>query len=71
MATTVHEVQVLEEGRIPMTAHDLPLDLISTPDRLIVCRDRGRGRRANPGVRWVELTEEKIAAIPLLKRLLP
>ena len=71
VATTVHEVQVLEEGRIPMTAHDLPLDLISTPDRLIVCRDRGRGRRANPGVRWDELTEEKIAAIPLLKRLLP
>ncbi len=36
-----------------------------TPDRVIDCRDR-RGPRPQAGIRWPELTEEKIAAIPLL-----
>jgi 5-formyltetrahydrofolate cyclo-ligase len=66
VATTVHEVQVLAEGTIPLTRHDIRLDLIVTPDRVIRCR---RGRRSQPGVRWDELTDEKIAAIPLLQRL--
>lgn len=32
---------------------------------------RRRGRRPAPGVRWDELSDEKIAAIPLLSRLRP
>ena len=67
VATTVHEVQVVEVGRIPMTAHDVPLDLVVTPDRVIECR-RGRRSGAAAGIRWEELTDEKIAAIPLLAR---
>jgi 5-formyltetrahydrofolate cyclo-ligase len=66
VATTVHDVQVLEEGRIPVTSHDFRLDLIVTPTRVIRC---SRGGRRRPGVRWTELTEEKIASIPLLTRL--
>ena len=64
-ATTVHELQLRPAGTIPQTAHDVPVDLVITPDRAIDCRDR-RGPRPEAGIRWPELTEEKIAAIPLL-----
>jgi 5-formyltetrahydrofolate cyclo-ligase len=43
----------------------VPIDLIVTPDRVIDCRTRRRERPA-AGIHWDELTEEKIAAIPLL-----
>jgi 5-formyltetrahydrofolate cyclo-ligase len=63
--TTVHELQVLPAGTIPLTDHDVPVDLIITPERVIDCRPR-RGARPPAGLRWEDLTEEKIAAIPLL-----
>lgn len=66
VATTVHPRQLAERGRIPVTGHDVPVDVVVTPDEVIRCE------RAHPrpeGVRWDELTEEKIAAIPLLQRL--
>jgi 5-formyltetrahydrofolate cyclo-ligase len=69
-ATTVHELQLRPAGTIPLTAHDVPVDLVITPDRVIDCR-QVRGPRPAPGVRWHELTEEKIAAIPLLARSRP
>lgn len=69
VVTTVHELQVRAPGEIPVTAHDLRLDLVVTPDRVIECEHRGA--RPEPGVRWEELTEEKIEAIPLLGRLRP
>jgi 5-formyltetrahydrofolate cyclo-ligase len=63
--TTVHELQVRAAGIIPLTSHDVPLDLIITPERVIDCRPR-RGPRPAVGILWDDLTEEKIAAIPLL-----
>ena len=66
--TTVHELQVRPAGAIPTTGHDVPVDLVVTPDRIIDCRDR-RGPRPAGGIRWSELTDEKIDAIPLLRRL--
>ncbi|HET9443279.1 MAG TPA: 5-formyltetrahydrofolate cyclo-ligase [Acidimicrobiales bacterium] len=72
VVTTVHEAQVVATGRIPVTGHDFLLDLIVTPERVIDCRaarPAGPGGGPAPGVRWDELTEEKIAAIPLLARL--
>lgn len=66
VATTVHAPQVLDPGRIPMTAHDVPLDLIVTPHEVIACE---RGPRRPSGIAWDHLTEEEIAAIPLLARL--
>jgi 5-formyltetrahydrofolate cyclo-ligase len=69
VATTVHERQVLTAGRIPTTAHDIHVDVIVTPAEVIHCR-RPRGHRL-PRVRWDELTEDKVAAIPLLQRLRP
>ena len=62
-------VQVRAAGDIPSTDHDVPVDLIVTPTRIIETgarRTAGRGR-----LHWDELTEEKVAAIPLLRRLAP
>lgn len=66
VVTTVHELQVRATGEIPQTGHDFPLDLIVTPDRVIECPTRDRTPAT---IHWDELTDDKIAAIPLLARL--
>jgi 5-formyltetrahydrofolate cyclo-ligase len=66
VVTTVHPVQVVETGRIPMGRHDVPLDLIVTPEEVVV-PDTGMGRP--PGILWNQLTAERIDAIPLLQTL--
>jgi 5-formyltetrahydrofolate cyclo-ligase len=66
--TTVHEVQLCPAGTIPLTGHDIPVDFIVTPDRVIDCRP-AHGPRPAAGICWPDLTEEKIAAIPLLAAL--
>jgi 5-formyltetrahydrofolate cyclo-ligase len=58
--TTVHELQIVRAA-VPMTAHDIPVDLVVTPDRVI--RTRGGGGKPR-GIRWEELTERQIAAMP-------
>src|SRR6516162_5313583 len=63
--TTVHEIQLQPAGTIPASEHDVPVDLVITPDRVIDCRDR-RAPRPMADIHWPELTPEKIAAIPLL-----
>jgi 5-formyltetrahydrofolate cyclo-ligase len=63
--TTVHELQLRPAGTIPLTGHDVLVDLIVTAERVIDCRPR-HGPRAPAGICWDDLTEEKIAAIPLL-----
>ncbi len=68
VVTTVHELQVRPAGQIPTAAHDAPVDLVVTPERVIDCRPH-RGPRPTGGIRWAELTDEKIAAIPLLAAL--
>jgi 5-formyltetrahydrofolate cyclo-ligase len=63
--TTVHELQVVD-GEIPMTAHDVPVDLIVTPERVI------RPPRVYPRPRallWEELSEEQLRALPAVARL--
>ena len=66
VVTTVHELQVLPAGSIPTTAHDIHVDLVVTPERVLRCPRAERW--APPAVRWDELTDEKVAAIPLLQR---
>jgi len=66
VVTTVHETQIVDRGRIPLTPHDVKLDLILTPERVIRCRS---GRRPTASIRWEELTDAKVAAIPVLRRL--
>jgi 5-formyltetrahydrofolate cyclo-ligase len=67
VVTTVHELQVLPAGALPAAEHDVRVDLVVTPDRVVeVVRD---GPRPVGRIRWDQLTAEKIAAIPLLSRL--
>jgi 5-formyltetrahydrofolate cyclo-ligase len=68
IVSTVHELQIRPPGTIPLTGHDVPVDLIVTPDRIIDCRP-DRPPRPAAVISWEDLTEEKIAAIPLLTAL--
>ena len=67
VVTTVHPIQVVDRGAIPTTPHDIHVDLIATADGVITCA-RPRGHRL-PSLDWDQLTDDKIAAIPLLARL--
>ena len=66
--TTVHEIQLRAAGAIPLTSHDVPVDFVVTPERIIDCRSR-QAPRPSGGIAWDDLTAEKIAAIPLLSAL--
>ena len=67
VVSTVHELQLLDES-IPMTAHDVPLDLVVTPDRAI----RVRRRRRKPArIFWEELSGEQLGEMPALAKLAP
>jgi 5-formyltetrahydrofolate cyclo-ligase len=59
--TTVHPIQVVYEP-LPEAEHDFTLDLIVTAEEVIEC---GPPRRPS-GLYWDHLTEDKIAAIPIL-----
>jgi 5-formyltetrahydrofolate cyclo-ligase len=67
VVTTVHDVQVQPPGVIPTARHDIHVDMIVTPTRVVKCR---RGRSRLPKLDPALLTPEKIASIPLLGRLL-
>jgi 5-formyltetrahydrofolate cyclo-ligase len=67
VVTTVHPRQLLAGGAIPTTEHDIHVDLIVTPDDVLRCARPGAWRP--PSIIWADLTDEKIAAIPLLTRL--
>lgn len=62
VATTVHDVQVLELPHFLQQQHDLPVDIICTPAKTI----RVRNRRARPtGVNWATLSPELCELAPL------
>lgn len=65
-ATTVHPVQLAGPGSIPMTDHDVPLDLVVTPEEVI---STGTEHSRPGGLLWDELPREKIQEIPLLQNL--
>ena len=65
VVTTVHELQVLREA-IPMTAHDVPLDIVVTPERVIRARRRHRRPAA---ILWKELAAQQLEEMPALARL--
>jgi len=61
--TTVHSLQLLTAD-IPMTPHDVPVDLVVTPERVI----RARPSFAKPrGIRAEELSAEQLDAMPVLR----
>jgi 5-formyltetrahydrofolate cyclo-ligase len=65
IATTVHPIQILRKN-LPMTGHDIPVDLVATPREVIEMDaeyDRPRG------ILWDHLDAPKIQEIPVLERL--
>ena len=66
IATTVHDLQVIDEA--PISEHDFSVDIISTPTRVI--KTDGKWNRPR-GIFWDILTEEKINQIPVLGKLRP
>jgi 5-formyltetrahydrofolate cyclo-ligase len=63
IVTTVHPLQLVDE-ELPETEHDFRVDLIVTPEGVI----RTAGGKRPPGILWDHLDEEKIEAIPVLRR---
>jgi len=68
--TTVHDCQVVPNQDLPvslMTPHDLPVDIVVTPNRTI----NVRRPLAKPscGVLWDQVTQQKLEEIPVLKKL--
>ena len=57
----VHRLQIVDEA-IPETSHDFRVNLIVTPDEVIRCANP----RQPTGVVWSDLSEEQVAAIPVL-----
>ena len=65
VATTVHPIQILREN-LPVTAHDIPVDLIATPRAAIEVE---RAYQAAPGIFWDHLQPPQIHEIPVLERM--
>ncbi|MFC6938363.1 5-formyltetrahydrofolate cyclo-ligase [Salinirubellus sp. GCM10025818] len=64
VVTTVHERQVREEDW-DSDAHDVPMDFVVTPDRVI-----GTGASGKPeGIDWSALPAERLVEIPVLREL--
>jgi 5-formyltetrahydrofolate cyclo-ligase len=63
IVTTVHPLQVLDE-ELPETEHDFRVVLIVTPNEVV---ETG-ARKRSPGILWEYLDDEKIAAVPVLRR---
>lgn len=64
IVTSVHPLQILDE-ELPMTEHDISLTAIVTPNEFI---EIGRRLERPKGIYWNMLPDEKIEAIPVLKR---
>ncbi|MEM2875057.1 MAG: 5-formyltetrahydrofolate cyclo-ligase [Candidatus Hadarchaeales archaeon] len=59
VATTVHDIQVVEEA-IPMEPHDMPVDIVLTPTRTLMTS------RAHPkprGISWEKLEGDRLALV--------
>lgn len=65
VVTTVHDLQLVR-GTIPMTAHDVPVDVIVTPTRTYRPR---RAHRRPREIRWNELDAAQLSAMPALSKL--
>jgi 5-formyltetrahydrofolate cyclo-ligase len=65
VATTAHPIQILRE-HLPLTDHDLPVDIVATPRAVIeVERQYDRPR----GILWDHLQPPQIHEIPILERI--
>lgn len=66
LATTVHNIQVVQKNKIVMQSHDAPLDYIATPEKLISTQTE----YPKPGVvNWDALQDDQFENIPFLRDL--
>ena len=65
VATTVHPIQILRE-HLPLTDHDLPVDVVATP-RAVIELERQYDRPR--GILWDHLQPPQIHEIPILERI--
>ena len=67
VVTTVHDEQVVNDmGNVELTKHDVPVDIIVTPTRII----RVPNRKPKPsGVMWDLLSPQKLQSIRVLQQL--
>jgi 5-formyltetrahydrofolate cyclo-ligase len=65
IVTTVHPLQIVPEGAIPMTAHDISLNWFATPEGVMATQNR---YPRPPGILWQELGD-KLDDIPVLQAL--
>jgi 5-formyltetrahydrofolate cyclo-ligase len=62
--TTIHPLQVVDD-RIPMRAHDIPVDFMIMPDQVVAAPSLYPRPR---GILWDLLPDERIRAIPILRK---
>lgn len=68
--TTVHDCQVLLPEELPVSmqrTHDLPVDIIVTPTRVINVRNKLK--KPSNGILWDMITENYLKNIPILSQL--
>jgi 5-formyltetrahydrofolate cyclo-ligase len=66
IVTTVHSLQIVEEERLPMQAHDWALNWIVTPDQVI---ETNTNYSRPAGLDWDTLRPEQFKQIPILRKL--
>ncbi|KAM3876987.1 methenyltetrahydrofolate synthase domain-containing protein [Diretmus argenteus] len=67
VVTVVHDCQVVDIPEALMESHDLTVDYILTPTRVIKTECQ---RPKPPGIIWAKLDTDKLEKIPVLKKLL-
>jgi 5-formyltetrahydrofolate cyclo-ligase len=63
IVTTVHPLQIVAPGHLPMLAHDWSLTWIATPDEVMATQ---AARPQPTGIAWEQLRPEQLATIPVL-----
>lgn len=67
IVTIVHDEQILDIPPFLVDSHDMTVDFILTPTRLLECREN---LPRPTGIIWDKLTPERINEIPILKKIL-
>lgn len=68
IATTVHDLQIVDAAQLPMQAHDWPLNWIVTPEQAIATQT---SHPQPTGLDWDRIQPEQFQKIPILRQLRP
>ena len=70
VTTTVHESQLRRVDGSAFDTHDVPIDVVCTPERTLDCRATRDDTTQRPtGIDWDALDDDRLAEIPVLERL--